>query len=611
MSARRAGCIRLVVVALVLTGCARSTPDPPRIDSPSPFRGGGRGERFHPFDDITPTAGIHFRHDTGARGAHTFVETTGSGCALFDFDNDGRLDLFLLQAGPLPGTPEREQVDRARTPMNRLYRNDSSGLRAQSSEPRALSPELSFTDVTPGSGLECTGYSMGVAVGDVNGDGYDDLYVTAYGGNRLFRNERGSGRFTDITAQAGVANTGAGPRWSTSASFGDCDTDGDLDLFVCHYVKWTPATDRTCRDSRGNSSYCHPHVYDPETMTLYRNNGDGTFTDATQAAGLAALTGRGLGVAWLDDTGDGRPDIYVANDLTPNFLLRNLGGGRFTDVAMEAGVALSDSGTLLSGMGIGVGDYDNDAREDLFVTNFSKQGNSLYRNDGGGMFSNRTYASGIGTISLNWLGFGCAFLDEDLDGWLDLLVANGHVMDNVALTEREVTYAERKSLYRNRKDGTFVDIAEGAGALAVPRVSRGLAVGDIDNDGDLDALVNNQNEAPQLLVSTARQRHPNRHWLSLLTRGTRGNRDGYHARVMVTAGGRTYVREVRSGFSYCSASDRRVHFGLGNARGAESVDIRWPGGRVERFRNVPADRHYVATEGSGLSPVNVRSATER
>jgi hypothetical protein len=268
---------------------------------------------------------------------------------------------------------------------------------------------------------------------------------------------------------------------------------------------------------------------------------------------------------------------------------------------MEAGVALSDSGTLLSGMGIGVGDYDNDGREDLFVTNFSKQGNSLYRNDGGGMFSNRTYASGIGTISLNWLGFGCAFLDDDLDGDLDLLVANGHVMDNVALTEREITYAERKSLYRNRGDGTFVDIAEGAGALAAPRVSRGLAIGDIDNDGAPDALVNNQNEAPQLLRNMSRQLHPERHWLALLPRGTRGNRDGYHARVTVTAGGRTQVREVRSGFSYCSASDRRVHFGLGTAAKAESVTIRWPGGRVEQFQNVAADRIYVATEGSGLA----------
>jgi enediyne biosynthesis protein E4 len=546
--------------------------------------------------DVAAAAGLRFRHSNGARGRHMFVETTGSGCALFDYDNDGWLDLLLLQAGPLPGTPERARADatHALAPppagvteaaANRLYRNRGDGT---------------FADVTAGSGLECTGYSQGVAVGDWDNDGFDDLYVTAYGGNHLFRNERGTGRFRDVTARAGVANTEAGPRWSVSAAFGDDDGDGDLDLFVCHYVKWAPAIDHPCHDGYGNPSYCHPHAYDGETVTLYRNNGDATFTDVTRAAGLAGLVGRGLGVTWLDFNDDGRPDLYVANDLTPNFLLRNNGGGTFTDVAMEAGVAVSDSGTLLSGMGIGVGDTDGDGREDLFVTNFSKQGNSLYRNDGGGAFSNRTYASGIGTISLNWLGFGCAFLDEDLDGRLDLLVANGHVMDNVALTEREITYAERKSLYHNRGDGTFVDIAAGAGDLAVSRVSRGLAIGDFDNDGAMDALVNNQNDTPQLLRGTARSRYPERHWLSLRLQGTHGKRDAYHARVTVQSGGRTQVREVRSGFSFASASDRRVHFGLGSAAVADTVTIRWPGGHTDRFRALPADRIYVVTEGRGI-----------
>lgn len=544
-----------------------------------------------PFVDVAAAAGLRFRHSSGARGAHLFVETTGSGCAMFDYDNDGRLDLLLLQAGPLPGTPERMRADATRSLENRLYHNRGDGT---------------FADVTAGSGLECTGYSQGVAVGDWDNDGFDDLYVTAYGGNHLFHNEGGTGRFADVTARAGrgsadgLANTEAGPRWSVSAAFGDFDGDGDLDLFVCHYVKWTPDTDRPCHDGHGNRSYCHPYAYDGETMTLYRNNGDGRFTDVTRAAGLAGLVGRGLGVTWLDFNDDGRPDLYVANDLSPNLLLRNNGNGKFTDVAMEAGVAVSDSGTLLSGMGVGVGDYDGDGREDLFVTNFSKQGNSLYHNDGNGAFSNRTYASGIGTISLNWLGFGCAFLDEDLDGRLDLLVANGHVMDNVSVTEREITYAERKSLYRNRGDGTFVDVAAGAGDLAVPRVSRGLAIGDFDNDGAVDALVNNQNDAPQLLRGTARERSPDRHWLSLLLRGTRVNRDAYHARVTLQAGDRTQLREVRSAFSFASASDRRVHFGLGAAAVADSVTIHWPGGHIDRFRALPADRLYVVTEGRGV-----------
>jgi hypothetical protein len=572
--------------------------------------------------DRAQAAGIGFRHSNGGTGAHRFLETTGSGCALFDFDNDGWLDALLLQAGPLPGTPERARADQERPLQNRLYRNRGAG---------AGGGPGSFVDVTEGSGLECTGYAQGVAVGDWNGDGYDDLYVTAYGGNFLFRNERGTGRFNEVTRRAGVADTAAGPRWSLSAAFGDPDRDGDLDLFVCHYVKWTPATDRPCHDARGNPSYCHPQVYDGDTMTLYRNNGDGTFTDITGAAGLGSLVGRGMGALWLDAAADGRPDLYVANDLMPNFLLRNRAGGAalralgsrlrvtagalqrgarstepgapfFVDEALKAGVAVSDSGTLLSGMGVAAGDYDGDRREDLFVTNFSKQGNSLYRNDGDGSFSNRTYASRIGTISLNWLGFGCAFLDEDLDGRLDLLVANGHVMDNVALTEREITYAERKSLYRNRGDGTFADVAAGAGDLDVPRVSRGLAIGDVDNDGDLDALVNNQNDAPQLLMSTTRERHPERHWLSFRLAGRRSNPDGYHARVMVTAGGRSQLREARSAFSYCSASDRRVHFGLGRASVAETVTVHWPSGRTDRFRAVPADRSYVVTEGEGIQP---------
>jgi predicted Zn-dependent protease len=534
------------------------------------------------FTDVAQSAGIRFLHSHGGTGRKYFLETTGSGCAFFDFNNDGWLDALLLQAGPVPGTAERAPWDREKQPRNRLYRNQGDGT---------------FADVTEGSGLENTGCSQGVAVGDYDNDGYEDLYITAYGGNFLFHNERGSGRFSDVTRRAGVANTEQGPRWSLSAAFIDYDNDSFLDLFVTHYCQWTPQTDKACYDARGNRSYCHPQVYDGDTMTLYHNNRNGTFSDVTKSAGIAGLVGRGMGVAALDYNQDGREDLYVTGDLTPNFLLRNNGNGTFTDVALEAGAAFSDSGQPLSGMGVGVGDFDNNGFEDLFVTNFSKQGNSLYRNTGRGVFDNVTFPSGVGNISLPFLGFGCEFLDYDLDGHKDILVANGHVMDNVELTERGVTYAQRKSLYRNNGNGTFTDVTRGVGDLLTRRVSRGLAVGDFDNDGDLDVLVNNQNDRAQLLRNN---REEGNHWIAFQTVGVKSNRDGKHTKITVRVGKRKMFSEVRSGSSFCSHSDRRVYFGLGKSRGVDEVQVRWLSGVTETFRPLAADRLYVLTERKGV-----------
>ncbi len=539
------------------------------------------------FTDVAEQAGIRFVHSHGGTGQHLFLETTGSGCAFFDYDNDGWLDALLLQAGALPNAQSRKSQPpnhpTTQPPANALYHNNRDGT---------------FADVTRGSGLERTGCAQGVAVGDYDNDGFDDLYITAYGGNFLFHNERGSGRFTDVTKRANVRNTEQGPRWSLSAAFVDYDNDSFLDLFVTHYCPWTPQTDKACYDARGNRAYCHPQVYDGDTMTLYHNNRNGTFTDVTKKAGIAHLVGRGMGVVSLDYNKDGREDLYVSCDLMPNLLLRNNGDGTFTNSAFEAGVAFSDAGQPLSGMGITVGDYDNNGFDDLFVTNFSKQGNSLYRNTGKGLFDNATFPSGVGSISLQFLGFGCEFNDYDLDGLRDIMVANGHVMDNVEATERGVTYQQRKSLYRNNGDGTFSDVTANLGDLAVRHVSRGLAVGDYDNDGDLDALVNNQNARAQLLRNNNRNSN---HWIAFKTIGTKSNRDGRHAKITIRVGKKQQYAEVRSGSSYCSHSDNRVRFGLGAATAADKVEIKWHSGTVDTLSNVKGDRVITVKEGESLS----------
>lgn len=531
------------------------------------------------YEEVAARAGIQFRFDNGARGRHYILESTGGGCAFFDYDRDGLPDLFLLQGAPFPW--ERRPSANA---YNRLFRNAGGGK---------------FIDVTAGSGLEDAGYTQGVAIGDIDRDGNDDIFVTGYGGNRLFLNEGGTGKFRDVTQQAGLADTEGGLRYDTSAAFGDYDADGDLDLYVCRYLRWSYRTDRPCRNPLGEPAYCTPELYEGDTHALFRNEGDGTFKDVTGPSGIGAASGRGLGVAWLDYNGDGHQDIFVANDLTPFFLWHNNGDGTFTNKGDEAGIAFGDLGTLLSGMGVGVRDYDGDGHEDVFVTNFSGQMYALFRNDGGGLFSNVTLPSGVGAVSLSHLGFGCEFLDFDRDGHPDVLVGNGHVNPDVASYTRNHTYAQPKMLLRNRGDGSFEPVTQNTGTLAVPRVTRGLATADYDRDGHLDVVAINHDAPVELL----RYRGPNRgHWIAFETRGTRSNPNGYHARVTIKAGGRTQTAEVRSGSSYLSHSESRLYFGLGKARQVDEVRIEWHGSRtITHARRLKVDQAYRAVEGEPIA----------
>jgi len=541
------------------------------------------------FTDVAARAGIHFQHRNGATGEHYYLETFGGGGAFFDFDNDGWLDVFLLQSGELPDLGLRVKGSMTHPDGNALYRNRDG----------------TFTDVTRGSGLENTGYGMGVAVGDFDNDGFDDLFITSYPRCYLFRNQKGTGKFADVTARAGVAGEG---RWATSAAFVDYDRDGFLDLYVCHYCQWSPQTNKACLNPHGKKSYCAPDLYDGDADSLYRNNGDGTFSAVTAKAGLADIKRRGLGVAAFDYNDDGWVDLYVANDRQPNLLLRNNGNGTFSEVGTEAGASYSDSGTPLAGMGVAIGDYNNDGREDVFVTNFSGEPNSLYRNDGGGMFTEVSAPARLAAPSLPFLAFGCEFLDFDNDGFKDLIVGNGHTNDDVGQFISNVTYKERKQLFRNVGNGTFDEVLAGLGDLRKPCVTRGLAVGDYDNDGDLDVLANNQNDAAQLLRNNSSLPQRGRgvggegnHWIAFKLVGTKSNRDGAHAKVTIRCGSKKQFSEVRSGSSYCAHSDRRVYFGLGKAKQVDEVEIRWLNGATARLTDVRANRILVVTEGKGVT----------
>lgn len=466
-----------------------------------------------------------------------------------------------------------------------------------------------FEDVTRGSGLEDTGYSQGVAVGDVDGDGWDDLFITAYGRNYLFHNERGSGRFKDLTRTAGLIDNEHGPRWGSSAAFGDYNNDGKLDLYLCRYVKWSQKTQIPCTNPLGGSSYCSPELYQGEEHALYRNRGDGTFEDVSAAAGIAGHAGRGLGVAWLDYNNDGWEDLFVANDLSPFFLWRNNGNGTFTEVANETGVGYGDRGQLLSGMGVAVRDYDLDGADDLFVSVFSGQMNALYHAEGRGQFANLSVPSGVGHASLNRLGFGCEFLDYNRDGFPDLLVGNGHVNEDVGTYSEGLSFAEPKSLLRNNGDRTFTEVKDAIGDLAANHVTRGLATADFDGRGHLGVAVNNQDGPPELLRYTGSEQG---HWLAVRLRGKKSNPNGYHARVIVKAGSKTFSQEVRSGSSYCSHSDSAVYFGLGEASSVDELRIQWHASHAVTFaRGLAADRAYRAVEGGSVEPASERVAPQK
>lgn len=515
------------------------------------------------FTDVAASAGLKFKHERGATKEHQLPETMGSGVAWLDFDNDGWMDLYVVQSGPFPpsGSPIAN---------DRLFHNNRDGT---------------FTDVTEKAKIRDTAYGMGVVAADYDNDGYVDLYVTNFGRNILYHNN-GDGTFTDVTDKAGVAGSG----WSTSAAFADFDGDGYLDLFVVRYLDYSVEKNFFCGDPvRGRRDYCHPSLYPPVSNLLYHNNGNGTFTDISASSGISKALGKGLGVVVADLDDDGRPDIYVANDTTMNFLFRNLGGNRFEDISLISGAGLNAAGRAFGGMGVNAGDLDGDGKLDLAVANFEAEPNSFFRNLGSAVFEDVSAKSGFGPPAFNFSGFGLNMFDAANAGRLDVFIANGHVLEVPKL--QGVTYAERPFLMWNDGTGKFVE--RGCGEpFRHELVGRGSAVADYDNDGDIDIAVSNSGGPLELL------RNDGAHggWVGFVLRGTRSNRQGIGARVTLTTEAGRQVREVHAGDSYLSSSDPRVHFGLGAATRIESVEIRWPSGVVQKVKDVRPGRYQTAEE---------------
>ena len=526
------------------------------------------GESGVTFTDVTKESGITFQHEDGRSYKKYFVETLGSGVALFDYDNDNDVDIYLVNGTNL------DSADVAPDAMNRLYRNDGTGR---------------FVDVTDASGVGDRGYGVGVCVGDYNNDGWLDMYVTNFSANVLYQNN-GDGTFTDRTAEAGVQAL----EWSAGCAFADVDADGDLDLYVANYVNFSVKTHTPCRVN-GILVYCSPRVYDGVKDVFFRNNGDGTFTEDTKNAGFDNVAARGLGATFADYDADGDADLYVANDADANFLYNNDGNGRFQEQSQFSGVALSEHGLVENGMGVAFGDYDNDTWLDLTVTNFQHQTNTLYHSDGGEFFTDQTYSSGTGDISLPYLAWGVNFFDFDHDGFLDIFVANGHIHDNVTLVDNSTTYAQLNHLFWNSGNGTFADVtAESGSGLALQHSSRGSAVGDIDNDGDLDLVVSNVGDRADILQNDGGERSGN--WINLKLIGTVSNQAAIGTRVLLKAGASHQVREVQSGSSYLSQNDLRLHFGVGTQE-TVALEIRWQNGRVQQFEDVPVNRFLKIVEG--------------
>jgi enediyne biosynthesis protein E4 len=543
------------------------------------------------FSDAPPQSGLDFMHFNGMSGEFYYPELMAPGVALFDYDNDGDLDVFVVQGRMLGSKPIDAALFPPRDPSalrGRLFRND---LHVTADGSRVLH----FTDVTEESGIDARGYGMGVAAGDFNNDGCVDLYVTNLGSNQLFRNNC-DGTFTDATKASGTES----PGWSVSAAFVDFDRDGWLDLFVGHYVNYSVDRNIRCFGLAGGPDYCPPHVYAAQPSKLYHNNHDGTFTDVTARAGLAAQFGPALGVSTADFDGDGWIDLYVANDGQPNQLWINQRNGTFKNTALVAGAALGAEGEAKSSMGVDAGDFDNDGDEDLIVTELVGQGIDLYVNDGPAVFEERSARAGLRQATLPYTGFGAAWFDFDNDGRLDLLIVNGAVTQNADASARRDPFPlrQRKLLLRNDGGGRFEEVTDRAGpAFALAEVSRGAAFGDIDNDGDTDVIVGNASGPLRLLLNNVGQR---RHWIGLRLVGHDVPRDMIGARVaIVKADGSTLWRRARSDGSYASASDPRVLVGLGDSSQPPAVRVMWPDGRTETWTGVPVDRYTTLTQGSG------------
>jgi len=543
------------------------------------------------FVDRAEESGLTFRHINGAEGKFYYAEVIAPGAGLLDYDNDGDLDVFLVQGSRLStlgsGLSASSSGQDVPGSGSRLFRNDltinSDGTRT-----------LRFTDVTEASGIVSRGYGMGVAAGDFNNDGCIDLYLTSLGPNQLFRNNC-NGTFTDVSKPSRTDD----PSWTVSSAFLDFDRDGWLDLFVGNYLSWRVESSAPCFTPSGRPDYCSPNLYQPQPSRLLHNNHDGTFSDVTTASGIAREFGPALGVSTADFNGDGWIDIYVANDGQPNQLWINQRNGTFRNTGLLSGTAISAHGKAKAGMGVDAGDFDNDGDEDLFVTNLTGEGNDLYVNDGSGLFEEQGARSGLGAASRGYTGFGTAWFDIDNDGLLDTLTVNGAVQTIEALRRVNDPFPlhQRKQLFKNPGQGRFEDVtARGGAAFELSEVGRGAAFGDIDNDGDADVLVANNNGSPRLLVNNAGNRN---HWIGLRLVGA-GQRDMPGARVgIIRDGGPTLWRRVRSDGSYASANDPRVLVGLGQSTSVSRVRVIWPDGKTEEWNSIEIDRYTTLTEGGG------------
>ncbi len=574
--------MNILVGALLL--CASVVP------CPAPASESTNGDMGVAFINVAKQAGINFKTVYGDEHKNRYLlETTGCGAAFIDFDNDGWQDIFLVNGTRLDGMPKEQ------TPTNRLYRNNGNGT---------------FADVTAKAGLARAGWGQSVCVGDYDNDGFDDLFVSYFGKNALYRNN-GNGTFTDVAEKAGVANNRT--RWGSGCAFLDYDKDGFLDLFVASYIdldlKTAPLPETGPCLYKGVTVACGPPGLAGGVNMLFHNNGNGTFTNVTDKSGVSKANGTyGLGVLTGDFDNDGWTDIYVANDSAPAALYRNNRNGTFTDVGIEAGCAFSVDGKQQAGMGVSAGDYDRDGLLDIFKTNFSGDTSTLYHNTGNMTFDDATFPAGIG-MTTRWLGWGCGFVDVDNNGWLDIFLVNGHVYPEVEKLTTEAGYAQRKVLYRNLQNGRFEDVSDKVGGAVIePTSARGCAFGDYDNDGDIDILINPVNALPELLRCDATNQN---NWIKVKTVGVKSNRDGIGARIKIVTTDGSQIDEVRSGGSYYSQNDLRVHFGLGRNQRVKTIEIRWPSGQVDTLSDVAANQLIIVKEGAGIVKADSLKAVKK
>jgi hypothetical protein len=558
--------LKCAAIGMVTTLAAQSVPAA-KSDAHIPVR----------YTDVRQSAGITFRQDSTQTDEKYYLETMGTGVGWIDYDQDGLMDLYFVQSAATdiykPPSPLRSA----------LYHNNGDGT---------------FTDVTEKAGVGGKDhYGQGVAVGDYDNDGFPDMYVTGYGRAILYHNN-GDGTFTDVTAKSGVADEGG---WSTSAGWFDYDKDGYLDLVVTNYIDWSPKNNMWCGERRpGYRSYCHPGNYKGQRIKLYHNNHDGTFTDVSEASGVGKPEAKGMGVVLADFNNDGWPDIAIANDSWPNFLFINKHDGTFEDVSLVSGLAASEDGRYEAGMGIDAADLDGDGWQDVYITHLDFELNRLYHNNQDGTFTDDTFRSGIGNKAFLLSGVSMKFLDYDNDGWTDILQLNGSMLDNVQLYHSEVTYKEPLLMYGNLGKGQFEKVSESLGPdFMRPIVGRGLATADFDNDGGIDIVTNNRGDYPSLLRNDGATAN---HWLTVQLIGTKSNRDGTGSSLKLTSEGFVMTEQAKGGMSYMSASDPRIHFGLGKRTSIASLEITWPSGKVDRLTNVPIDQIIAVKEGAGIVP---------